>query len=367
MKKILLLLLLFPRIIFAQAPDLGTCSSFAIFTATGAFDNFGTTAVTGNIGTNVGAFTGFPGGTVSGQIDLENAASAQAATDVAIAYSFLDGLSCDSVIGITLGNGQILTPKIYCMGATSFLNGDLILDAQGNPDAVFIFKINGAFSTSVFSRIVLIDSAFACNVYWQINGAFELNDSSVFKGTIIANGAISLLDGASLLGRGLSSNGAISLHDNLVVLAIEEGSSLPVELLNFRAQIKGVNVQLDWSTASEINNNYFTVQRSKDGISFENILQIQGAGNSNSILHYSAIDHNTYEGVLYYRLQQTDFSGKFSYSNLVAVDFTVSPGEMKLYNVSGEEVINTIPSGMYLYQVIRNNQIIQSGKIISQQ
>ena len=85
---ICLLLLHLPLINFGQAPDLGATSSFALLTSVGAFNNFGptsTTNVTGDIGTNVGAFCGFPPGIQIGQIHIEDAASAQAATDVDVA------------------------------------------------------------------------------------------------------------------------------------------------------------------------------------------------------------------------------------------------------------------------------------------
>ena len=203
-------------------PNLGAASSFALFTAVGAFSNIGeATYVIGDVGTNAGAFNAFPPGTVVGQIHVADATSAQAATDVDVAYSYLSGITCDSVIGTTLGNNQVLTPKVYCLGAASTLNGDLILDGQGDPDALFIFKIDGALSTSTFSNVVLINSASLCNVYWQINGAFSLGDSSVFRGTIVANGAISLLEGSSLLGKGLSRAGAIDLHNNYVAIGMQ--------------------------------------------------------------------------------------------------------------------------------------------------
>ncbi|HQW26514.1 MAG TPA: ice-binding family protein, partial [Saprospiraceae bacterium] len=99
-----------PLTMTGQAPDLGTTSSFAMFTAVGAFSNDGATVVTGDIGTNVGAFTGFPPGTVIGSIHVADVVSAQAATDVGTAYSDLSTLTCGEVIGTTLGNGQILTP-----------------------------------------------------------------------------------------------------------------------------------------------------------------------------------------------------------------------------------------------------------------
>ncbi len=210
---------------FGQAPPLGATSSFALFTAAGAFGNNGATFVNGDIGTNVGAFTGFPPGTVIGATHVVDAVSAQAATDVAVAYSFLNGVTCGSVIGVTLGNNQTLTPGVYCIGAASTLNGDLYLDGLGNPNAIFIIKINGALATTILSHVILINAASLCNVYWQINGAVTLGDNSDFQGTILANGAISLLQGASLEGRGLSTAGAIALNTNTVNIAMSPVAS----------------------------------------------------------------------------------------------------------------------------------------------
>jgi len=404
-----IILLSLVKVTFSQAPNLGTTAGFALFTATGAFNNVGdSTMVTGDVGTNVGAFSAFTPGTVAGQIYVADAVSAQAAIDAEVAYSYLNGLSCDSVLGTTLGNGQILTPKIYCLGDASTLNGTLTLDGQGNSNALFIIKINGSFSTSAFSNVILINSAFFYNVYWQINGAFAAGDSSVFRGAIIANGAISLLEGASLYGRGISIAGAISLHNDTVNMGIIPGNPLPVELLNFVALRSGASVQLIWSTASETNNDFFTVQRSKDGISFENIVQQKGAGNSNAVLYYSATDHDPYTTFSIYRLKQTDFDGKFTYSNLVSVDIVNSAGfsiypnpfkasagiivndalqiypvtiarELKIYNGLGIEVMSTsitkqlttvetseLPTGIYFYKLIANNETVQSGKLVSE-
>ncbi|MCY7292056.1 MAG: DUF3494 domain-containing protein, partial [Ferruginibacter sp.] len=209
-------LTLFPILNFAQAPNLGTCSTFALFTAAGAFSNDGATVVTGDIGTNVGAFTGFPPGIVYGSIHVANGISAQAAADVDVAYSYLDNLTCGLVIGTTLGNGQSLTPNIYCLGAASTLNGDLVLDGGGDPSSIFVFEIDGALSTTTLSTVTLINSASLCNVYWQVNGAVSLGEGSVFQGTIIANGAISLLEASALYGRALSRGGAIDMHNNVV-------------------------------------------------------------------------------------------------------------------------------------------------------
>ncbi len=241
--------------VMAQAPPLGGTSQFSVFTAVGAFDNIGPTMVTGDIGTNVGAFTGFPPGVTSGTIHVTDPTTVQAAADVTVAYSALSGVGCGMVIGTTLGSGQILTPNVYCLGAASTLNGNLVLDAQGNPNALFIIKIDGAFSSTVMSSISLINGATACNVYWQITGAVELGQNSSFVGTILANGAISLLDGASLIGRALSQAGAISLQNNAIQLAsLPNPSSIsangPVVFCEKDSVVLSGNVGGVWNTGA---------------------------------------------------------------------------------------------------------------------
>ncbi len=207
---------LMQNVIFGQAPNLGTTSSFALFTAGGAFSNIGNaTIVTGDVGTHVGAFTAFPPGTLVGQKHWLDPTSTSAATDVLAAYNYLSTLG-GTVLGVTLGSGQHLTQGVYNTGAASTLNGTLTLDGEGDPNALFIIRIGGAFSTGTNSNVVLTNSASLCNVYWQINGQFDLGDGSVFRGTLIADGAIHLLEGSTLLGRGLSTAGAIELHNNVV-------------------------------------------------------------------------------------------------------------------------------------------------------
>ena len=118
-------LLFFPKVNFGQAPTLGTASSFVLFTGGGAFANVGASYVTGNVGTYAGAFSGFPPGTLYGQSHVADAVSTQAATDVGTAYGALSGVTCGSTIGVTLGNGQVLTPNVYCLGSASTINDTL--------------------------------------------------------------------------------------------------------------------------------------------------------------------------------------------------------------------------------------------------
>jgi hypothetical protein len=99
-----------------------------------------------------------------------------------------------------------------------------------------------------------------------------------------------------------------------------ECNILPISLLSFDAKKdKNNNVRLDWSTASEVNNDYFTIERSVDGENFTPIGTVKGFGNTNTTRNYSLLDKNPEVGINYYRLKQTDFDGRFEYFNIVAV------------------------------------------------
>ena len=205
------ILLLIPNVNFGQAPTLGATSSFALFTAAGAVNNGGSSNITGDIGSFTVTPIGFPGsGTVTGTIyNVGDPILTQAAADVGTAYSHLFSLTPDTIIGTTLGSGQSLPPKIYSLGAASTINGVLTLDGHGDPNALFIFQVSGALSATASANVKLINSASICNVYWQVGGAFTLVSGSIFTGTMIANGAISL-SGSTLNGRALTTAGIIS-------------------------------------------------------------------------------------------------------------------------------------------------------------
>ncbi len=102
--------------------------------------------------------------------------------------------------------------------------------------------------------------------------------------------------------------------------AVASNTVLPVELIGFQAIQQQGKVMLNWQTLTEINNKEFTIQRSADGLQFENLFNIAGAGNSQTLLSYKVTDEQPLTGTSYYRLMQTDFNGAFSYSNVQAVD-----------------------------------------------
>ncbi len=213
------ILLLIPIKNFGQAPNLGTASSFALFTSVGAFDNTGTSSITGNVGSFTYDATGFPPGSlISGAIyGPLDGLSATAAADVIAAYGALSAVICGTTLVLPLA-GQTLTPGVYCYGAAATLDGVITLDGLGDPDALFIIKIGGAFATVGGANVKLINSASPNNVYWQIGGQFDLVDASAFRGTLLVDGAIHLLGTATLTGRGLSRGGAISTVSNIVTL-----------------------------------------------------------------------------------------------------------------------------------------------------
>jgi hypothetical protein len=206
-----IILLTFPKTNYAQAPNLGTTVNFVLFSTNGAVTNTGSSNLTGNVGTNNGSSTGF--GNVNGSIHDGDAVSAQCASDLLTAYNQLNSAVPTAYPGTLLGIGQTLTAGVYSIGSAATLNGTLTLDAQNNANAVFIFKVQGSFSTTAASKVQLLNGALACNVFWKIEGLVSMATNSVMRGTIIANNAaITMNTGDTLEGRALSTTGAVTVH-----------------------------------------------------------------------------------------------------------------------------------------------------------
>lgn len=106
---------------------------------------------------------------------------------------------------------------------------------------------------------------------------------------------------------------------------------LPIELIDFNARLVNDHVLLNWQTASELNNHFFTIERSKNGVKWEEVSIVNGAGNSNQLLDYTAIDEEPYSNTSYYRLKQTDFDGNFSYSDIKVISANFSKSDIFIY------------------------------------
>ena len=199
------------------APSLGTAQSFSVLSGT-TVTNTGASVITGDLGVSPGsAVTGFPPGlVVSGTIHAADALAGTAQNDVTTAYNSLASQACTQVLtGQDLG-GLTLTAGVYCFSSTAQLTGTLTLNAQGNPNAVFIFRIGSALTTASSSSVVVINAASSCNVFWQVGSSATLGTNTTFTGNILALTSITATTGARVTGRVLARNGAVTLDTNTI-------------------------------------------------------------------------------------------------------------------------------------------------------
>lgn len=130
----------------------------------------------------------------------------------------------------------------------------------------------------------------------------------------------------------VQSSGILTNFSTFTLGSASGDNPLPIELLSFTASCQNNNIILKWSTASETNNDYFTIERSIDGINFEIIGKIDGAKNSTTTKQYSFIDKFFPDDICYYRLKQTDFDGKFEYSKIITVNnCNENPIDLSIY------------------------------------
>lgn len=312
-----------PTLAGPKAPALGAAACYAIFSTDGAVNNTGVTHITGDVGSNYGSADGYNPLFVTGTIHpIPDISTAKCAADLLVAYNYINTLPYDIELlyPAQFGRSLVLTPHTYIMkGAVTFTD-TLYLNARGNTNAVFVIQINGAFTTSTYSKVILINGAQAKNVYWKIEGAVSINNYSVFCGTIICNnGALGALNtGVTLNGRALTTAGALTTNAIVATATAIPINCEPVSIPTHEAANKVITVY------------------------------------PNPFSNYTTITLN-------------DATQTNSY-------------EFKLYNILGEELIsktiskkyitiktNNLSSGVYLYKVIANNKTIQSGKLISKQ
>jgi hypothetical protein len=203
----------------AQTVPLGTAGSYAVLGAT-TVTNTGPTVINGDLGVSPGAaVTGFPPGLVNGTIHAGNAAALQAQSDVTTAYNDAAGRACNvSLTGQDLG-GLTLTSGVYCFASSAQLTGTVTLNAQGNPNAVFIFQIGSTLTTASNSTVNLINGAQSCNVFWQVGSSATLGTTTTFRGNVLALTSNTAATGATVDGRLLARNGAVTLDSNVVTRA----------------------------------------------------------------------------------------------------------------------------------------------------
>ena len=202
----------------ATAAGLGTATSFAVLGGS-TVTNTGPSVINGDLGVSPGsAVVGFPPGLVNGTIHAADAVAAQAQSDTTTAYNNLAGQPCDADLPPQDLGGLTLTTGVYCNASSARLTGALTLDAQGDPNAVFIFQIGSTLTTASGSRVNLINGAQPCNVFWQIGSSATLGTGTDFVGTLIALTSITANTGATVQGRLLARNGATTLDNNVITI-----------------------------------------------------------------------------------------------------------------------------------------------------
>jgi hypothetical protein len=307
-----------PALTGPSAPNLASTACYTIFSADGAVTNTGISTITGDIGTNVGLTTGFDSSNVTGMVHpIPDVNTAACAADLHNVYTYLNTLPADIELlyPAQFGRNLVLTPHTYIMNAAAVLTDTLFLNAEGNANAVFIIKIYGALSTSTYAKVILINQTQAKNVYWMVNGAVSINDYSIFNGTLVGN------NGAVNIKTGVTVNGRIFTTTGTLTTAA----------------ITAVKPTSCTTT----------------GI--------------------SSFDATTNNAVTIY---PNPFVNQI---NILVNDSQINKCELRIYNVLGAEVMNTLitkqtttletsnlTSGIYFYKIIDSNKIIQTGKLISQ-
>jgi len=211
-------------------------------------------------------------------------------------------------------------------------NGDLMCSTTASST-----ELPGAVTSRIAREWKITNTAFdgTFSVEWQLNSCAQLgsintsdlrllvdtdgdfSDASVYS---IDDGlAFSESGGRITVSNIANAQVAINATSYLTLATVSFSTPLPIELVRFSAVLNSDQVDLDWTTASESQNDLFTIERTVDGKTWETIIQVDGAGNSSSQLHYATVDHAPLEGTSYYRLKQTDFNGGFTYGPVKSV------------------------------------------------
>jgi hypothetical protein len=195
---------------------LGTAANFAVL-AGATITNTGATTINGDLGLSPGtSVTGFPPGQVNGTSHVADAVALQAQNDLTTAYNDAAGRPTTATIPVELG-GTTEAPGVYSSPAGTFgITGTLTLDAQGDLNAVFIFKAASTLITASASSVNLVNGAQSSNVFWLVGSSATLGTYSILRGNILALASITVTTGVTVDGRALARNAAVTLDTDTI-------------------------------------------------------------------------------------------------------------------------------------------------------
>jgi hypothetical protein len=204
-----------------NANHLGSASTFGIM-ATSAITNTGPSTINGDVSLDPGtSMTGFPPGKVNGTIHINDLVSAQARADLLVAYNYYTNLPPGTTISAGADLGALyplgIPPGTYTSGSTMLVSTPLVLDAKGDPNAVWVFQIGSSLTTG--ASILLTNGAQANNVFWVPTLDATIGVGTIFYGTIVSGRDVTAVTGATINGRilaGATTAGTIALQSSTV-------------------------------------------------------------------------------------------------------------------------------------------------------
>lgn len=257
---------------------------------------------------------------------------------------------------LKIGSSTVLT--IY---DTLLIDGNLEVSGQSSlvvePGAVLI--VTGNFVASGGSV-----SSNGGDVVVQGNVTSSGSSDITTSGDFYVYGTVSSSGGSSFTGS--YADEATLSSENSSLYSLASGGTLPVSFLYVKAEASADNIMIKWATASELNNDFFTVERSKDGVNFEEVATATGAGTSHEVNNYQVEDANAFNGVNYYRVKQTDFDGAYDYSGVIKVmNNAVADVQLKMFpNPAVSEVkidISSMGSNVMINIIDINGGSVYSG------
>jgi hypothetical protein len=234
----------------------------------------------------------------------------QAQIDLAAALTDASERTNDATIVADALGGLTLERGVYGGGALDLASG-ATLTLNGSSTDIFILKAASTLTINSGSTVLLTGGAVWSNVFWYVGSSSTTISGATFNGIIIAVASITLNGGAtSVTAKLLAHSGAVTINSDV----------LPVELTLFTARLNNNSIELNWKTATEVNNYGFEIERGENNSNFEKIGFVKGNGNSNSPKEYLFVDNETLSGNYSYRLKQIDNDGVFDYSKVVSID-----------------------------------------------